>query len=127
MAHAFPVPMPMDCSGDIAENWNFFRLSWTNYETGINEKDQPIRVASLITVLGRDAVRILQHLPMIADDRKDISSTLDELDAYFRPKKNIVYETFLFNSASQWPGESINTYNTRLRQLASSCDFKKTA
>ena len=27
-----PVPRPIDMKGDLANNWEFFKESWTNYE-----------------------------------------------------------------------------------------------
>jgi len=27
-----PVPLPMDCTGDVAGNWELFISSWSDYE-----------------------------------------------------------------------------------------------
>ena len=45
------------------------------------------------------------------------------LTDYFTPKKNTTYEVFKFRQATQNVGESIDAYHTRLRTLASTCDF----
>ena len=45
------------------------------------------------------------------------------LTEFFTPKKNTIYEIFKFRQASQNSGERIDSFYTRLRTLASTCDF----
>ena len=46
-----------------------------------------------------------------------------KLDNYFRPKKNITYERYIFKEAKQKQHETTMCYVTRLRSLAESCSF----
>ena len=87
---SFPVPSPMETKGDVLNNWNYFRRSFENYEiaTGLIDKDDKVRIATLQSVMGRDCVNILDHLQMSDEDRKSCKSTLDALEAYFKPKVN---------------------------------------
>ncbi|XP_035827506.1 uncharacterized protein LOC106012713, partial [Aplysia californica] len=43
---------------------------------------------------------------------------------HFAPQKNIDYETFKFRQARQEAGENIDSFCTRLRKLAATCDFQ---
>ena len=45
------------------------------------------------------------------------------LTEFFTPKKNTTEEIFKFRQASQNSGETIDSFYTRLRTLASTCDF----
>ena len=45
---------------------------------------------------------------------------------HFTPKQNPAYETSKFRQAKQHDGESIDCFYTRLRNLASLCDFHDT-
>ena len=45
------------------------------------------------------------------------------LTEFFTPKKNTTYEIFKFRQGSQNSGETIDSFYTRLRTLASTCDF----
>ena len=45
------------------------------------------------------------------------------LENYFKPKRNFVYERYIFNSREQNPGESVDSFVTRLRKYKSSCEF----
>ena len=65
---------------------------------------------------GLEAASILKHLSISDAERKDVIEAMDACEAYFKPKKNIVNETFLINSSNQQSGESINSFHTRLHQ-----------
>ena len=130
MASNIPVPAPMDCSGDVAGNWEFFLLNWTDYEnaTELCEKSMKIRTATFRSILGRDAQRILQHIQFHPPEkREDLPSVIEALQRHFIPQRNEVFERYVFNSAAQEPGENIDNYVTRLRRLAATCNFKTTA
>ncbi|KAL9979140.1 hypothetical protein ACROYT_G016755 [Oculina patagonica] len=45
------------------------------------------------------------------------------LNAYFQPKVNKTYKIYTFRNASQNAGESLDSYCTRLRRLAQTCEF----
>ena len=51
--------------------------------------------------------------------------TKKALQAYFKPTQNIPYNRHLFRQAKQNEGETILQFVTRLRQLATDCDFGK--
>ena len=121
----FPVPSPMDCKGDQAENWKFFRSQWENFETAteLNRKSAAIRIATLRSVMEKDCLRIYHHLDISAEDKQDVKKLLDALDSHFKPTKNVIYDRYVFNTCTQGLAEGIDQYMTRLEQLACSCDY----
>ena len=121
----FSTPAPMEMTGDLASNWSFFRSQFENYEiaTGLNEKGNAVRVATLLSVMGKECFRVFKHLEMADDDRKKIEPTLTALQAHFEPTRNVIYERFKFNTCEQSQGETVAQYITKLRQLASTCEF----
>lgn len=120
-----PVPAPMLVKGDIKGNWNFFKAQWSNYEiaTELIKKDAPIRIATFLTVMGKDCFQIYENLPLSEDDGKDIHKILESLDQHFMPKTNVIYECYVFNTADQLSSELFDDYLCRLRELAKSCEF----
>ena len=44
------------------------------------------------------------------------------MDNYFKPSRNVVYERYVFNTCGQTNDESVQSYVTRLRKLATSCE-----
>ena len=96
----FPVLSPMDCKGDQAENWKFFRLQWEDFQTAteLNKKSAAIRTVTLRSVMGKDCLRIYHHLDISAEDNQDMKKSLDALESHFKPTKNVIYDRYVFNS-----------------------------
>ena len=88
-----PVPAPVEVKGDLLSNWTFFEDQWENYEvvTGLREKSKNVRVATLISVVGRDCFRILKNLEITDADFKDLA----KCESYFKPTQNEIYEHVL--------------------------------
>ena len=129
--YQIPAPSPVYVKGDVPENWKDFKNSWEYYVIATdlrskldNDEGKEIVAATLCTVMGAICKRILNSLPSLsAEDKKDPSKIVQELKKHFFPQRNVLYERFVFNSAVQKPGETINEYVVRLRQMAESCEF----
>ena len=55
--HTLPVPQTLAIHDHQAsEKWQKFHRAWTNYAsaTGLKEKDEPVQVATLLTVIGEE-------------------------------------------------------------------------
>jgi len=119
----FPVPSPMVCKGNQSSNWEFFKQQWRDYEiaTSLDKRDEKIRLATFRSIMGRDCVQILQNLGLTGENT--LKAAEDALEAYFIPKKNIVYERYEFNTCTQQAEENIDSYVSRLRKLSSTCKF----
>ena len=63
---------------------------------------------------------IFDTIPETGDD---FATAMEKLDNYFTPKKNVTYEIFQFIKAVQQSGEMVDQFATRLRKLASTCEF----
>ena len=60
---------------------------------------------------------------MTADERQDADVILAKFNEYFVPKRNTIYERYVFNSRSQKADESFDQFLTALRKLAATCEF----
>ena len=56
-------------------------------------------------------------------DEKDYKKAMDRLTEHFTPQRDVDYETYLFRQARQQPNDTLDQFTTRLRQLASTCEF----
>ena len=121
-----PIPGPIECTGDVYQNWTYFKEQWENYEiaTGLDERTEKVRLSTFKAVIGKDCYNILKHLDIAEEDREKIDSIIGALEAHFKPRKNIVYERYLFNTCNQQPNEQVDQYVNKLRQLAASCEFE---
>ncbi len=111
--------------GHLPTNWQYFKDSWQNYEVAVElaQKDKTVRVATLLSVIGRECFLIYKNLPFTEEERKDPDTILQGLSNYFEPQRNTVYERYVFNTCSQEPHESIDSYVNRLRKLSATCEF----
>lgn len=122
---SIPPPSPVCLAGDVLENWTFFKLQYTNYAiaTGLDKKPAEIQVATFLSVIGRECLKIFTRLDIEETDKSDVKKILEALDKHFEPESNVIYERFVFGSASQEINESIDQYVCRLRHLASNCKY----
>ena len=109
--------------GNLADNLKYFKKSWKNYilARGLDKKDKAIVLATLYTVLGKEANEIAENLEVT--DLADPGSLLEALSSYFKPQKNTIFERYLFNSTVQEESETIDQFLNRLRKLAATCDY----
>ena len=120
------IPNPMLFSGNVAENWKKFQQRFNIYRiaSGAHSKDDEIQVALLLHTMGEDALEVFNSFTWEnKDDENKYDKVLKKFSDYCTPKKNIVLERFHFNRAVQESNEDFDHFVTRLRNLASTCDF----
>ena len=79
------MPAPMLVKGEIRGNLKFLKSQWSNYEIAIDlvKKEKPIRITTLLTIMGKDCFQIYKNLPLSIQDRDDISIFIGALDGHF--------------------------------------------
>lgn len=115
-------------SGDISKNWDIFRAEYEDYElaTGLIEKPSEVRAAALRRLLGNECRHVYNHNIVLTEEQtKDPKAILDALGAYFKPAKNVIYERYMFGCCKQEVNEPIDSFLTKLRERASTCDYKE--
>ena len=123
-----PVPEPINVtSGNVAENWSYFREKWKDFDiaTGLREKDEKIRVATLRGIMGKDCYSIYKRQILEEKEKEKVrpTSILDALEKYFKPALNVTYERYIFNTCDQQSHEIIDEYVNKLRGLSETCEF----
>ena len=88
------------------------------------EKDEDVLVGVLLSLLGRDGVKIYKTFVFAdAADAKKINPVLDEFSDYFEPIKCEVFDRFRFHKRHQQQGESFDTWLVDLMSLVKSCNY----
>lgn len=87
---------------------------------GITDKTQ--QRALLLHCGGPDVQEIFQTLENTGN-ADDPDTALRVLTTYFQPKKNIPFERHVFPQAKQGEDESTDSFVTRLKRLAKTCEF----
>ena len=83
---------------------------------------QDDRSAKERSTMGKDCVQIFLNLKLTSEQQQDIHECIKALEAYFKRKRNIVYEHYLSNMCQQNQDEPVDGYN-RLRKAAWTCQF----
>lgn len=104
--------------------WRTWIHIFDNYLTaaGLNDLAQARRKAILLNAIGTEGQRIFYTLPQAAE--KTFDQTRQALAEYFSDALNVVAERHRFRSRGQLPEESIETWISTLRDLASNCDWR---
>ena len=111
-------PSNLSFVGNLAENW---RCWWQAFElymvaTGLNEKTETVRCATLLHVAGDDAIKVFNtFLFDTPEDKKKLDKVKEKFLQYCEPRKNLTYLRHLFFTRSQQIGESTDTYVTDLK------------
>jgi len=76
-------------------------------------------------VIGDEALDIYNAFTWDSEDDKiKIHKVLEQFDNFCEPRKNTIYERYLFFSRGQESSESIDKYATVLRNMATILNFK---
>ena len=78
-----------------------------------------------ITVLfGEGAEEVLQAIATSLEKaKKRYCDAIETFEAYFRVKRNVIYERARFNSRNQLEGEPVEYYVPSLHSLARNCEY----
>ena len=77
----------------------------------------------MLSIIGKECYEVYENLPLTVDERKDSDSIISKLTEYFEPQRNIIYERYFFNSATQRSENKIDQFVNELRKLASTCEY----
>ncbi len=122
-----PAPSPLVMPGrNLEQNWTKFYQRFQNFEiaTGIKTKGDATRIATLLSVVGQDAVDTYSTFTYDEEgDDKKFDKVVEKFATHCKGKKNITYERYVFNCRVQVEGESVDTFVTALKTLADTCEF----
>lgn len=125
MATAVNIPAPLILTGNLSANWRMF---YQNFEIFLiasnnNEKDDSVKVALLLNVIGQEGVDLFNTFNLTDAERKDLNTVKTKFQNHTTPKVNVTFERYVFNNRSQKEGETFDQYVIELRKIAKSCEF----
>ncbi|KAI5734317.1 hypothetical protein M8J77_005035 [Diaphorina citri] len=109
----------------VYENWKVFQFQFRNFLLAFNhsEAKEEKKVALLLHLLGPEVVNIFQSFSVDLTKVK-CDDLIQKFEDFFSPKKKLSLERHKFFTRHQKPQESIESYVTDLKNLASTCEFK---
>ncbi len=124
MASPLPSFPPFDVHGEgsINSKWSKWLKRFENLMVAMDITQDKRKRALLLHYAGSEVDDIFDTLDDTGAET-DYKKATDALKKYFEPQKNREFEIYRFRQAKQSPGENLDQYHTKLRQLAESCDF----
>ena len=80
------------------------------------------QVNTLLYCMGEGAAAVLASTNITAEERKDYLKVVEKFDAFFRVRRNVIFERARFNRRYQREGEPVDTYIMELYKLTENCD-----
>ena len=119
----FPLPTPFDFTHP--EDWVRWIKRFERYReaTGLDKKEGPTQVSTLVYAMGEKAEDVLTLLALSGEEMKSYSEVKVKFESHFVKKRNIIYERARFNQRSQGEGEPVDAFITSLYTLAEHCQF----
>ena len=109
-------------SSSLTTRWEQWLKRFHIYLRAGKITDKTQQRALLLYMAGPQVQEIFETLTDTGND-DDFKTAVEKLTEYFMPKKNLAYEVYVFRQARQSPDEALDQYHTRLRKLATTCEF----
>lgn len=133
-------PGELSFEGNVSENWRRWRRSFENYLRAVDIVREPVedgeappagnaaimrrQLAIFLHTAGEEAYEIYSQFDFEnEDDRDDLDIVIDHFETYCNPRRNILYEWYVFWSMIQKEGEPIDSFVKRLKTQATKCEF----
>ena len=133
------APGELSFEGNVSDNWRKWRRSLDNYLLASNLVLKPRvsgvepaenatigrrQVAVLLNLAGEEANEIFSQFEFETGKSNDkLADVLEKFEAYCNPRRNILYEWYVYWSLTQAEGEPIDTFLKRLKTQATKCEF----
>ena len=108
--------------GNVGPRWKKWLARFENLIVGMGIEEAKQKRALLLHYSGPEVDEIFDTLEGTGED-KDYKTAVEKLTAHFNPPVNTTYEVYNFRKAQQNEGESLDSFHTRLRTLAKTCEF----
>ena len=80
-------------------------------------------MSTLLYCLGEEADPVLKSTDITTDERGSYYIVIEKLEAYFKVRRNVIFERARFNRRNQEEGESAEQYIMEIHRLANNCDY----
>lgn len=116
----------LDLSGhNLQENWRKFKQNFEIFQAAnvASKKDEATQIAQFLNLAGQEAIDLYSNMDITKDDKKSLEAIMTKFEHYCNPRKNVVYERYLFYMRQQKDGEPFDQFLNDIKTLVKSCEF----
>lgn len=103
---------------NFVNNW---KISLSQPER--RKKSSEEKCAIALNLIGEEAFDLLDLSGLEEVDKRSYDTVIEAYEKYFTPKKNIVYERYVFYTRNQKENEPFDLFYAECRKLARNCEF----
>ncbi len=126
MSAAFLPPSVLRLDGNVEEAWKVWLQKFELYlmASRSDKLEERVQVAIFLSAIGDEGLHVYNTFQFsAAEDRNKLKDVIQKFHDYCTPRKNVVFERYMFWKASQAVGECIDNFVTNLRTRAKTCLF----
>lgn len=118
-------PEELQMDGDLEAMWPLFRQRFLLYmkAAGASQWPNDQKVALFLTVAGPAALQLFNSFQMDPKEAEDLENVLAQFESYCMPRRNEIYERFLFRTRLQEANEPIEDFVADLQHKSRFCNF----
>ena len=107
------------------EEWPRWYRQYERFSTasGLDSKDDKMRVNTLVYTMGDEAEDILRSFSMTEEEHSKFDKVQEKFEDHFVKRRNVIYERAKFNKRKQEQGEPVDKFITALYSLAEHCGY----
>lgn len=118
-------PSKLKVNDQLPNNWKKFKNSFNNFmvasgKDGVNKK---IKAAIFLNFIGEEGQDIIESFNLTEEQMSDDTALINAFEDYVKPRKNVIYERFLFYNRHQKEGESFENFLTSISKMVKTCEF----
>ena len=116
-------PEPFDFTKP--DNWMKWKRRFEQFRdaSGLSSAAETRQVSTLLYTMGENADNVLTSTDISEENRKRYNSVIAKFDAFFKVRRNVIFERAKFNRRNQLPGELVEQYITELYALVETCEY----
>ena len=115
----------LSLEGNIAENYRIFKQNYNIFATAIeiSKKTDEVKIAILLNTIGPDAVEVYNTFVLPEEEAAKYDAVVKAFDEFCLPKRNEVYEAFIFYNRNQQQNEPFDNFLMDVKKLVKNCNF----
>lgn len=120
-----PKGLVINSELDMAQEWAEWIELYEHFynSTELSKKSVEVQASTLIAVLGREGLKVLNNLGLSSDEKKDQTVIKAKLQAHFVPSRNKTYERCQFHRIKQQECEMFEDFLQRLKTQVTRCSY----